>query len=555
MLVVNWLTYSIKWCFYRLDGAFRVRRFIHLAKKPRQLQLALLKRILRDNNESQVGRGYRFQSIADVQQYQSYVGIATYEDIRERLRVQESSGQHLLCTQPFVHVNCGDQGVDDKAFPFTADALSDFRRDTELAAHVWSKSYSLWRGRIFAMLADEHESVSTTGLHQCTVSGLMFRCLPRFVRRHCYIPNQVSSIRNPQDRYLALAILGLAESNVTCMLTANPAVFGQLLHTIEAHFEEICKSIELGVVPTNLRQGAIPLPNFRPNPKRASQLRALVKEGSPLHFGNLWPHLKGVICWTGGNCRIALAALRSVLPAGLPIYELGYQSRVGIYTLNVDAKSNTCLPILHRIFFEFAERTSWEAGFAQLKLLDEIVVGQEYYMLVTTKSGLYRLQTDQIVRVTGKIHDTPTLEFIQNSSNHVNMRGERLTETQVIDAVEHINEAHGVGIDRFMLVGDIENRRYDLYVESGRNWETELVEQQFNDALTERNPRWAVKRMTEQLQAPKVHRIKVGTIDAFRTGQTRDGFTDPLLVLQHVHNRDQLELDLDAARIDASQVS
>lgn len=545
--MINWIAYAVYWLFNGLFDVFSFHRFILLTKKPRITQVALLKRILRDNKDSQIGRTYRFNYIRDLEDFRSQVGLSTYPNIKNDLRLQETSGKYLVCARRLIYLNRNADPKDLKAFSFTADALREARRDVRLTARAWLRHYGLWRNRVYAMLEDEPRSYSNTGLPQGTVTGFIYRNLPNFMRRRCISNTEIAAIKDPEVRYLAHAIVALAEPNVSCLATANPATLVHLLYVINQNYDEICDAIEHGLLPERAQREILGKRLLRPNTRRASQLRTLAGTDEPKTFGDLWPRLRGVICWTAGSCRSSLQYLRKQLPEGTPVLELGYQSSASFGTICVDTRTNACLLPFHRNFYEFAERSPWEAGFSQLKLIDELAVGQEYYVIVTTRSGLYRLQTDQIVKVTGKLDNTPTFEFVQNGSSSTNINGERLAESHVISAIEKLNAEHGCEISQFLMLSDRERKCYELYVESEGSWEPELVANWFDSALASSNSEWAVKRMAERMAAPEVHRVPIGTINTIRSRSIRDGFADPLFVLPHLQSREDVSMDLASA--------
>ena len=547
--MINLITYIAYRLIRGLFNGYAFHRLIRLTKKPRNVQIALLKRILRDNKNSQIGRMYRFNVIRDLDEYREQVGLTTYGAIKNDLRLQETSRKHLLCASKFVYLNHNADPKNFKAFPFTPDALRDARRDVRLTAYSWLRHYGLWRNRVFTLMQDEPMSYSNTGLPQGTVTGFVYRNLPNFMRRRCVSNAEIAAIKDPETRYFTYAIVALAETSISCLVTANPATLIHLLHVINENFDEICDAIEHGTLPEHVQRVVHNKQLLRASPKRAAQLRVLADAEGSRTFTDFWPRIRGVICWTAGSCRSSLQYLRSQLPAGTPVVELGYQSSASFGTINVDTRTNACLLSFHRNFYEFAERSSWEAGFGQLKLLDELVVGQEYYVLVTTRSGLYRLQTDQIVRVAGRVHNTPTFEFVQNGASSTNINGERLAESHVISAVEKLNSEHGCEISQFLMISDVEEKRYKLYVESENVREPELVANWLDDAIASFNSEWAVKRVSERMQQPEIHRVPIGTVNKLRTHSIRDGFADPLFVLPHLQDNGDAAADLSRAAL------
>ena len=86
-------------------------------------------------------------------------------------------------------------------------------------------------------------------------------------------------------------------------------------------------------------------------------------------------------------------------------------------------------------FFEFVERDLWDRGEPKFLTLDGIRKGIDYYIVVTTPSGLYRYFINDLVRVSGYLHKTPLLKFVQKGKGVTNITGEKLYESQVLTAV------------------------------------------------------------------------------------------------------------------------
>ena len=72
----------------------------------------------------------------------------------------------------------------------------------------------------------------------------------------------------------------------------------------------------------------------------------------------------------------------------------------------------------------------------ELLRLQQLEVGQRYFVYVTNASGLYRYEMNDIVEVAGHDHRTPRIRFIQKGKGVVSFTGEKLYEVQVLAAVD-----------------------------------------------------------------------------------------------------------------------
>ena len=84
---------------------------------------------------------------------------------------------------------------------------------------------------------------------------------------------------------------------------------------------------------------------------------------------------------------------------------------------------------------------------------------------VTTPAGLYRYFINDLVRVTGFLHRTPLLAFVQKGKGVTNITGEKLYEAQVLAAVRAAMMEIGCAARFVMMLADEEVRVYRLFVE------------------------------------------------------------------------------------------
>src|SRR5262249_49157001 len=129
-------------------------------------------------------------------------------------------------------------------------------------------------------------------------------------------------------------------------------------------------------------------------------------------------------------------------------------------------RAGSGLPTFDTHFFEFVERDRWDRGAPEFLTLDRIRKGVDYYLIVTTPSGLYRYFIIDLVRVKGFLHRTQLLQFRQKGKGVTNITGEKLYEAQVLAAVLASLAGMGRAARFVMMVADEETRRYRLYVET-----------------------------------------------------------------------------------------
>ena len=167
-------------------------------------------------------------------------------------------------------------------------------------------------------------------------------------------------------------------------------------------------------------------------------------------FVDIWPNLKAITTWTGGSCSILVSSLKKQLAPSTHIVEMGYLSSEFRGSITIDILNNKGVPTLHENFFEFVEKEDWENENPTFLTLEQLEEGKQYYVVTTTQNGLYRYFINDIIEVTGTYNNTPTTEFVQKGKGVTNITGEKLYESQLIQAMDKIKQEHGFEVSFFL---------------------------------------------------------------------------------------------------------
>jgi hypothetical protein len=193
----------------------------------------------------------------------------------------------------------------------------------------------------------------------------------------------------------------------------------------------------------------------------------------------LFPQLELISCWADGNSKPLAEKLQKAFP-GVHIQPKGLLATEGIMTIPIEGVGKR-LTDVH--FFEFID----SGGEPRLK--NELEVGGEYEIVLTTSGGLYRYRIGDIVRYSGNF----CFDFIGKSGNVSDYFGEKLSEAHVRNAIG------GEGFR--LLVPD--GNRYVLYSE------TECDARQIDAALRE-NFHYDYCRRLGQLEQVALVRVQDG---------------------------------------------
>jgi hypothetical protein len=173
-------------------------------------------------------------------------------------------------------------------------------------------------------------------------------------------------------------------------------------------------------------------------------------------------------------------------------------------------------------YFEFIPVEEYGSPSPNVLEAHELERGRDYYILLTTSGGLYRYDIHDVVRCAGFRGEAPLLEFLNKGKNFSNLTGEKLSEYQVIRAVEKSFAECELPMDFFAVAPVMEGQpRYVLLIEpksSGRREQQLASRVQAN--LEKLNEEYAAKCASGRLLPVAVREVSAGTWHGMRQAKT-----------------------------------
>ena len=157
-------------------------------------------------------------------------------------------------------------------------------------------------------------------------------------------------------------------------------------------------------------------------------------------------------------------------------------------------------------------------------------VGKRYCAYVTTYSGLFRYNMNDLVEVGGKYKETPTVHMVSKVNGIVSMTGEKLYEPQFMDAVHQAEDETGVKTKFFVGFADVEESKYHFYYEFVNEETTQEEAEAFTKVVDEKlqhiNLEYESKRQSFRLHDPETHILLSNAYARFKAACLKDGFRD-----------------------------
>ena len=278
----------------------------------------------------------------------------------------------------------------------------------------------------------------------------------------------------------------------------------------------------------------------RRRPQRARELELTVNKTGGLRLGEAWPRLEQLAIWTAGSCAAYLSTVRQHFGQQISIRDHGLSASEGRMTIPLhDERSDGVLDVMTH-YFEFIPEA--EHGQPNPTVLEahELIPDQDYFILLTTSSGLYRYDICDVAKCTGFVGTTPVLRFLHKGAHISNLTGEKISESQVVDAVRAALETQGRRVTYFTLTPVWgEPPYYQLLIEDRELPTPDLGNRlaAATDAkLQEVNCEYHEKRTTGRLAALRVVRVCDGTWRHFaeqyqlRLGGSIEQYKHPCLI-------------------------
>lgn len=517
---------------------------------PLREQQAVLARILASNRDTDFGREHGFASIATPADYAARVPVSDYERLRPYVTRQMETGTPALTIEVPVHYlrTSGTTG-EPKDIPLVASHLKQLRAINDLSAsRQHRQSPAAFRGSILVITSPAEEGRLPGGQPFGSASGVVSGSTPSLVRKKFILPKEVLAITDSHVKYLLILRLAVARGDITYLGTANPSTILMLAKLYRENAAALVDDLRNGgfFLSSRVPDAALNAVVGRlvPQPSRAAQLEKL----GEARIADLWPDLRLVMTWTCASAGIAARLLRGELPKKTRVYELGYVSSEFRGTVTLGRRAGSGLPTADTHFFEFVERDHWDDGKPEFLTLDRLRKGVDYYVVVTTPSGLYRYFINDLVRVTGHLRRMPLLKFLQKGKGVTSITGEKLYESQVLAATGHAAQSMGRGVRFVMMLADEDASRYRLYVETdaGDRPDREALARAVDAQLRRLNMEYDAKRESGRLAPIEAHWLRPGTEGAYKQANVRQGQREGQFKVVALAYRKKFTFDLDA---------
>ncbi|KAM0059069.1 putative GH3 family protein [Helianthus debilis subsp. tardiflorus] len=427
-----------------------MRWFQEVARNARNVQAETLKTILEMNH----GAEYLKKWLGDMDVhnmdaealqslYESMVPLASHADLDPYIqRIADGETSPLLTKQPIttLSLSSGTTEGRQKYVPYTSYSSKTTLQIFKLAAAYRSRVYPMREGgKILEFIYGSKQFKTKGGISAGTATthyfaSQEFKLKQQQTNSFTCSPQEVIFSGDYKQSTYCHFLLGLFYSPQVEFVTSTFAhCIVQALGFFEEYWRELCNDLFHGTLSPRITLPGIRtsvLDIIEPNPHLATWVSSQCEELEESDWygliPKLWPNAKYVYSIMTGSMQPYLEKLKHYSGDHLPLVSAEYGSTESWIGVNMDPSSapeNVTFTVVPTFsYFEFIplHRQACDTVVGAVDdyqeddpvPLSKVNIGQQYEIVLTTFTGLYRYRLGDVVEVAGFYEEAPKLKFL-----------------------------------------------------------------------------------------------------------------------------------------------
>lgn len=544
-------------------GAKRYKAFEASTRNVAETQTRVLREIMSYAEDTVFGKEHRFAEVRTYEDFKQRVSPMDYEDHRPYIQRHQKGEENVLFPGKPLMYNCSSGTTSEpKLLPVTT---YNFERHIKDRSKLWlygvmRRFPGIYKGKCLGVVSPSDEGTVEDGTPFGSLSGLIRKNIPSFLNLTHTAPYSAMLIRNHPAKTYTICRFALA-CDVTLIITGNPATVLNLAMKADEWKEDIIRDIRDGTLKKDLdiepEIRADLEAHLEPAPKRAAELRALADAHAQLRPAEYWPNIKLIHCWTNGNTGLVVPKLRRWYKEETPVLDFGYLSSEILSADIMVPENNGSVLAVNSGFYELMPFEDEDKAPEEKRFLmaHEVKKGHRYYIYVTTFSGLYRYDMNDVIEVLDFFNTAPVIKFLFKGKGITNMQGEKLSEAQFIEAIGRASDRTGIRYDFFIGFADTETSRYRLYIEFLDPYtedQKRAFAQAVDNALCEVNVEYEAKFKSERILPMEVIDMGRDFWPRYRTIRLAEGAHEGQIKWLHLSSTEATKNRLEQLRREAT---
>src|SRR5262245_21770755 len=231
-------------------------RFLRQLERPRDVQHAVLRKLIALNADSEFSRRHALSNIRTPSDFRQRLPVSEYSFFQpwiERMKNGETGALLGSRNRLLMLALTSGTTAGAKFLPITERFFADYRREWKIWSVRAYDAHPLMYRLNIVQLSSDHDQFRTAGGHPCgNISGLVSAMQRRFVQNLYSVPGVVAKIKSPEAKYYTAMRLALADPWVGLVMTANPSTLVHLAKLGDAHREELVRDIADGTLSSRI---------------------------------------------------------------------------------------------------------------------------------------------------------------------------------------------------------------------------------------------------------------------------------------------------------------
>ncbi|CAK8535211.1 unnamed protein product [Lathyrus sativus] len=419
-------------------------------------QKKVLAEILSQNANVEYLQRHGLNGQTDSETFKKLVPIITYEDIRSDInRIANGDTSSILTANPVsvFLLSSGTSGGDRKMIPATEEDFGGRYLIFRLIMPIMDQFFpGLDKGKGMFLTLMRNESKTAGGIKTSAATT-------RYYKSSHFLNRSYNPLTSPNETVLCLDSYQSMYSQLLCGLCQNNevlrvgAIFAivlvQAIRFLEKNWSLLCHDIRTGTInplitDISVREAVMKILKSDKNLADFIQSECS-KDSWQGIITRLWPNTKYVDVTVTGTMSQYIPTL-DYYCNGLPLVSTIYAASEGFFGVNLNPLCKPCdvsyTLIPTTCYYEFlpvnrSNDSLHEKEKQELVDLVDVKLDQEYELVVTTCSGLYRYKVGDILKVTGFKNNAPQFSFVGRKNVVLSIDSDNTDEVELHDAIKN----------------------------------------------------------------------------------------------------------------------
>ncbi|MCD8325689.1 MAG: GH3 auxin-responsive promoter family protein [Lachnospiraceae bacterium] len=483
-----------------------------------ELSREILRKLMRDNQNTEYGRNHHFEEVKTVEDYQRLVPVTEYSDYTDAVDRMRAGEDNILTAYPLKYflLTSGSTGV-QKRIPLTEEALSRALDPVWYACHGNTPGIDQGKHLVLSVFRTDleqpepetllsiafHRQLHERGGHELErwVLGGEDLLFSKEIGNIPYVKLWIL-FSSPQT----VGIQSVFLYDALLFFCFFEEYWREVLQDVERH--QVSELIPLG---PKVREALLALP--RPGSEWLLHIRRECEAGFAGIMKRIWPDFQWLSGIGGSTFSAQEPVLRSYLGEGVQLHYFMYTASECFMGIALGPETREYVLLPRGGYFEFIPWNPSDQD-TRIRTMEELEPGQEYEILVTNFSGLYRYQLGDVIRVTGFYGQAPMFEVGFRKNQAVNVAGEKTDMKIVTMAMERLAARMDIRIFEYSICDDksqLPGKCLCFLEAEGEDERFQELDAVLDEILWELNDDYRDLRELRMILPPEVCRVHHGT--------------------------------------------